>query len=151
MSNITTVYNSLISGFTALYPAKTRMHNPYDLDNNPDICKKDSWGLKVGSASQLTEEFCHLSIARQFTLVLMRQFITLSSKEDGFDAVSVSLLEAQQSAAGLLFSPTELGVALIIDIINISDISGVQELTSGEKKYLFSEVTFNITISELIS
>lgn len=151
MSSITTIYNALIDELEALFPLKNRMHNPYNLDNNPDICKKDSWGLRVGDAEHVVNEFCTLSLKRTFTIVVMKNFVTLSSKEDGFDAVSVSLLEDQQSICQSLYSPAEIGQGSTIDIIDITSISGVQEMVSDEKKYLFSEVTFNITISEQIS
>ena len=150
MSKISDVYNSLIDEVGTLFSAKTRLHNPYNLDENPDIVKKNSWGIKVDSATKEDQQFCDLSISRRFTLVLVRQFISLASKEDGFDAATLDLLEAQQSFSQLIVSPDELGQQSYIDIINISDISGIQEMTSGEKKYLFSEVTFTITISESI-
>jgi hypothetical protein len=151
MSKISTVYASLVSSVGSLFPSKIRMHNPYNLDNNPDICKKDSWGLRVENAENVVSEFCNLTLNRTFTVVLMRQFVTLSSKEDGFDAVSIGLLEDQQSVASLVSSTSELGQDSLIDSINILSISGIQEMVSDEKKYLFSEVTFNISISELIS
>ena len=75
----------------------------------------------------------------------------MAGKEDGFDVVTVSILEDQQDFAQLVFSPTELGVESDIARIDITNISGIQELAAGEKKYLFGEITFNITISELIN
>lgn len=150
MSKITTAYNALVEELSGMYLDKTRLHNPYSLDENPDIVRKNSWGLKVDSANRQDQEFCNLSIERSFTLILMRQFVSLASKEDGFDAATIGILEDQQSAMQLLNSPDELGQESIIDIINITDVSGIQELVSGEKKYLFSEVNFTITISELI-
>jgi hypothetical protein len=151
MSKISTVYTALIGQAITLFPAKTRLHNPYNLDENPDIVKKDSWGLKVEGASQETVEYCNLSIQRTFTIVFLRQFVSLASKEDGFDAVTALLLEDQQTFAGVLYSPNEIGQQSNIDKIEVDSISGIQELVSGEKKYLFNEITFNILISETIN
>jgi hypothetical protein len=84
-------------------------------------------------------------------MVFLRQFVSLAGKEDGFDAVTLGILEDQQSFSQLIFSPSELGVEPDIARIEIESISGIQELATGEKKYLFGEITFNITISELIN
>lgn len=150
MSRITNVYNALVTQLSTTLSGKIRLHNPYNLEENAAIVAKDSWGLRVESATKQDQEFCNLSLERSFTVVLMRQMVSLASKEDGFDAVTVGMLEDQQSVAALLSSPNELGQESIIDFINITDISGIQEMTSGEKKYLFSEVAFTITISESI-
>lgn len=151
MSKITTVYNSLIDVTAGLFFfGRTRLHNPYDIDENPDIVKKNAWGIKVNDANPEVQQYCDLSLSRSFTLVLVRNFVSLASKEDGFDAVTIDLIEAQQSFAQVLMSPSELAQPDLIDRIDIDNISGIQELTSGEKKYLLSEVTFTITISERI-
>jgi hypothetical protein len=151
MSKVTKVYSALIEKLSGIYLDKTRLHNPYALDENPDIVRKNSWGLKVDSASRQDIEFCNLSIERNYTIILMRQFVSLASKEDGFDSATIGIIEDQQKALTLLNSPDNLGQNSLIDIINIAEISGIQELIAGEKRYLFGEVTFNILISELIN
>lgn len=151
MTKISTVYNAIIDKANDLFPDKTRLHNPYNLEENPEIVRKNSWGLRVESANQETIEYCNLSLSRTFTMVFVRQFVSLASKEDGFDSVTSSLLEDQQTFSQSIFSPTEIGQQSNIDRIEISSISGIQEMTSGEKKYLFNEVTFNILISELLT
>lgn len=151
MSKISNIYNALISNLESLNTGKDRMHNPYSLDNNPDICKKNSWGLRVLEANPEQLEWCHLTLSRSFTVVFMRHFITLTSKIDGFDAVSLALMEDQQATCNLLFSTDELGVPEDIDKIDITNVSGVQEMESDQKKYLFCEVSFNIILSENIT
>jgi hypothetical protein len=151
MSKISTVYSGLISSIQTAFSAKTRLHNPYQLEENPDIVRKDAWGIRVLSANQETIEYCNLSLNRNFTVVFIRQFVSLAGKEDGFDAVTGLILEDQQTLSGILFSPTEIGLQSSVDRIEITEISGIQELTTGEKRYLFGEVTFNILISELIN
>jgi len=150
MTQITDVYNALVTQLGTTLSGKIRLHNPYNLEENAAIVAKDSWGLRVENATKQDLEFCDLSLERSFTVVLMRQLVSLASKEDGFDAITLGMLEDQQSVAALLSSPNELGQESKIDFINITDISGIQEMTSGEKKYLFSEVAFTITISESI-
>lgn len=151
MSKISNVYDALITETETLFTGKSRLHNPYELIENPEIVRKNAWGLRVETAQNPEQEFCQISIERTFTMVLVRQFVTLASKEDGFDSVTKELLESQQSFLGLIYSPTELMRQNDIDIIRIQNISGIEQLISEEKKFLFCEVTFTITISELIS
>jgi len=150
MSKLSTIYPALITEVETIFTGKTRLHNPYTIEENPDLVRKNAWGIKVEDASKEDQEFCDLSLARQFTVVMLRQFVSLAGKENGFDAVTLALLEDQQSLAMLLHSPNEIGQEQIIDIINVTNISGIQELKTDEKKYLLCEVTFTITISELI-
>lgn len=150
VSKVSVIYSAIIDKMEALYPTKIRLHNPYELTENPEIVCKNSWGISVEDASREDVEYCNLSIVRTFKATFLRQFITLASKEDGFDAVTALLLEDQQTFLNAFYSPDEIGQQGIIERIDFTSISGINQLVSGEKKYLFSEVTFNILISEAI-
>lgn len=151
VSKISVVYTAIIDKMEALYPAKSRLFNPYKIEENPEICRKDSWGIRVEEADREETEFCNISINRQFTAIFVRHFVTLAGKEDGFDAVTASLLEDQQIFSEAFFATDQIGQIDNIERIELGAISGIQEVVSDEKKYLFSEVTFNILISEAIS
>lgn len=148
MSNISTVYDAIVTKVNTLFPNKGRLHNPYEFSDNPEIIMKDSWGLKVLSASREEIEYCNLSIIRDFSFVLVKQFATVGSKEDAFDAVSKNLLEDQQIFLNNFFSPTELGISSIIDKIEFDTIGGIEFVQTEQKKYLFCEIAFKIIISE---
>lgn len=149
-SKLTTVYPAIITKIGTLFPSKTRLHNPYQVEENPEITRKDSWGLKVESANREDLEYCNLSLDRTFTIVFVRQFVSLAGKEDGFDAVTLALLEDQQTFCNAFWATDKIGQGDNIERIEISSITGVQELNATEKKYLFCEVTFNILINEAI-
>lgn len=83
MSKISIVYSAIIDKIESLYPAKGRVHNPYELLDNPEICRKDAWGLRVESAEREDVEFCNLSLNRTFTIVFVRQFVTLGNRKTG--------------------------------------------------------------------
>ena len=150
MSKISTVYAAVVDKIEALYPSKNRLHNPYQIEENPEITRKNSWGLKVNSASREDIEYCNLSLNREFTIVFVRQFVSLAGKEDGFDSVTASILEDQQTFCNAFFATDKIGQGSNIERIDISDITGINELNTNEKKYLFGEVTFNILINEAI-
>lgn len=145
---ISTVYDAIITKVEALFPLKQRLHNPYELSDNPELIAKDSWGLKVGSATREELDFCNLSIGRDFTLILIRQFATVGSKDDAFDTISKLILEDQQTLLNNLWSPTELNQQTIIDQITLESIGGIDFQETNQKKYLFCEIAFRITMSE---
>ena len=133
-TKISTVYDAIVTKITALYPTKQRLFNPYTLTENPDLTRKDSWGFKVDSATRQDLEYCNLSVSRSFTFYLMRQFVTLAGKEDGFDNISKLLLEDQQTFLSSFYSPDQIDQEQDIESIEFSDISGLQLLEDGEKK-----------------
>lgn len=150
MSNVSTSYDAIITKANTLFASKTRLHNPYELSDNAEIMTKDTWGLKVNGAERLDIEFCNLSISREYTFILMRQFPTVGAAKDAFDSISKSLLEDQQTFLNNIWSPTELGVQNDIDQININSIGGIEFMTADQKKYLFTELTFTITLSTAV-
>ncbi len=151
MSKLTTVYPAVVAAIASLYGSKTRLYNPYDILDNPEIVRKNAWGLKVEEASREETEYCNMSLLRTYTAVFVRQFVSLAGKEDGFDAATIAILEDQQTLCADFFATDKIGQGSNIDRIEITNISGVNQLSADEKKYLFSEVTFNILISEAIS
>lgn len=148
--SISTVYDSITTKANTLFASKTRLHNPYEFSDNAEIMMKDAWGLKVNGAERLDIEFCNLSISREYTFVLMRQFPTVGAAKDAFDSISKSLLEDQQTFLNNIWSPTELGLPSDIDQININSIGGIEFMVSDQKKYLFLELTFTITLSTAV-
>lgn len=149
MSN-TTIYNAIVSKAETLFPSKQRMHNPYELSDNPELILRDAWGLKVGSAEFVDIEYCNLSIGREYTFLLTRQFATLGSTKDAFDASTVAMLEDQQTMLNHLHSQSELGIPNDIDEITISNVGGIDFMVTDQKKYLFLELTFRITLSTAV-
>lgn len=148
MSDISTLYDTIISKTELLFPLKQRLHNPYELMDNPELISKDSWGLKVGSAERINQEFCSLSVGRDFTFVLIRQFASIGSRDDAFDITTKYILEDQQSFLDMIYSPNELGIESTIDQVEINSISGIEFTKTNEKKYLFAEITFRIILSK---
>lgn len=47
MTKIESAYNSILSVCNDLYASKQRLPNPYSLEENPDVVKKDSWGIRT--------------------------------------------------------------------------------------------------------
>ena len=150
MSKIESAYNSIIEACNELYSLKSRLHNPYSIEENPDVIKKDSWGIRTNGATREEQDLCNLSINRSFTFILIKQLVSLAGKEDGFDSVTIGLLNDQQLFLDRFYKPDNLDNLENIDLVEIGDISGLQSLVTDEKKYLFCEITFSIITSNTI-
>ena len=150
MTNVTVSYDAIITKAEALFASKTRLHNPYELTDNPEIIMRNAWGLKVSPAERVDIEFCNLSISREYSFILLRQFATVGNNETAFDAVTAGLLEDQQTFLNHLWSQTELSIPDTIDEIQISNIGGIEFMQADQKKYLFTEITFRITVSTAV-
>lgn len=148
MSKISVVHDAIITKALALFSSKSRLHNPYELTDNPELTMKDSWGLKVGAADYTESEFCNLTIGRTFTFILIRQFASTGVSGSAFDSVSKSLLEDQKTFLDNIYSPAELSVQDSIDKIDIESVTGIEFMQADQKKYLFCEVSVRILISE---
>jgi len=144
-------YDAIVSKCKDLFPDKARLHNPYELSDNPELVTKDAWGIKVSGASRESFDFCNLTISRNFTFVLTRHFPTVGAKEDAFDCVSKDLLMDQQTFMNSFFSSDELGIGSIIDIIDFESISGIDFIQTDKKNYLFCEIGFKITLSDQVN
>ena len=148
MSKISDVYDQLTAKTEELFSSKVRLHNPYSVGENPDIIRKDGWGIRVLSATKEDIEFCNLTLNRSFELVLVKQFVSLAGKEDGFDSSTKSILEDQQSFCSMIYAYTRLELTEKISRVEINDISGIEFQVSDEKKFLTATVNFTITVSE---
>lgn len=150
MSKITTVYSAIVTKLGEVYTGRNRLINPYELTDNAEIMTRNAWGLKVLSASRQEQDFCDLSIERTFSFILVRQFPSVSSKANDFDAISISLLEDQHLFLDEFWNPAMIGQIENISKIDFSSISGINFLISDEKKFLYTEIEFTVTINESI-
>lgn len=145
---IGTIYDAIVSKCNNLFPNKKRLHNPYELTDNPELIMNDAWGLKVLTSSYVENEFCNLTSAREFSLILTRGFATVGSKGDAFDSVTKGLLEDQNTLINNFYSISELGIPSTIDQIEISSIGGIEFMINNQKSLLYCEIIIKITMSE---
>lgn len=150
MSEISDVYDAIISKMEALFPAKSRLPNPYSLTDNPDRCLKDSWGIAVSNGSRQELTFCHLQLERIFTIIITRETFILDSKTDGFDSSVKSLLEDARTVQLEFYKLDELGIEDKIDKLDVLTSSGIEDVFNGKKKFLKIEVTISVLTSDFI-
>lgn len=149
MSNVTVIYDQIISKLGTLFPTRTRIPNPYSLVDNNDRLLKFGYGLKVGSASFSEFEFCSRVSQRTFSVVFTYEMYRTDSDFFQFDDVSKKLLEDVNTIQGLFFNYNELDIEqniLKVDIDSVSEVEMV--LGSGNTKYLSMEASFLFQIKE---
>lgn len=148
MSNVSLVYDGLLTKLNALFPAKSRIPNPYSLEQNIDNFLVDGFGLKVGpeSPSEFVE-YNSFTLARQFSVVLTSEMVSTASDTDVQDDISTNLLEDVYIARKMIFAPDRMGLAAVqkADIGSSSEITAVKV---GQRKFLSIEFSFSIDINE---
>jgi hypothetical protein len=148
MSNVSLVYQGLIQKVSGLFPDKTRIPNPYNLQDNIDKLLCDGFGIKVGpeSGSEYAE-FNSFTVSRTFSVVLTREMVATSSDSDVPDDISLKLLEDIYEARKMIFGPEKMGLSSILNV-SIGSSDGVNEVKSGQRKFLSTEFSFSIDINE---
>lgn len=149
MSNVTPIYNAIISELETLFPTKTRIQNPYSLTDNMSPYLVNGWGVKVGgsSPSELVE-YCSRIVDRTFTFVLTRELIRLDNETPGIDTMTLAFIEDINSLEGLMADLTELDIPEQIAAIRPVETSGIQQMNQDKFNFLTVEASFIFTIRE---
>ena len=97
MTDISTIYDALVTRLTALYPSHKRITNPYVLNNNNDQFLAQGWGLATRDAENTNRELSRrLSVRRNFDVVLTRRYFAKDLDLSKVNAAEKNLLEDLQ-------------------------------------------------------
>lgn len=94
MSEITTIYEGILTKLASLYPSHRQLTNPYELTDNPDPELRQGYGLGAGSGSN-TERYVtgKTSVVRSFNIILTRIAYAADLNVTGKDTAIKQLLE----------------------------------------------------------
>jgi hypothetical protein len=73
--------------------------------------------------------------------------VATSSDSDVPDDISLKLLEDIYEARKMIFGPEKMGLSSILNV-SIGSSDGVNEVKSGQRKFLSTEFSFSIDINE---
>lgn len=136
MSQISTLYDALVTKIAALYPNHKRIPNPYTPSENNALILNKGWGIAFQSAQNSEEHLgCYkLSIERGFTVVHTRRYIALESDVTTKAAVEKDLFEDQF----LLMQSLETDITLSGQEVTVKWVSdgGLEFVSSGNDKFL---------------
>ena len=149
MSKISDIYDALVSKIETALPTYTRIPNPYDIGENPDVLLDAAYGIAVGAGTN-TQRFvgCATTWEREFTIGLITQKVNLENDTLGKASIEKALLENHKTLLLALEADPSLG-AICIKSYMISD-AGIQYLEGeGDRgKFLALEVSLVVEYLE---
>jgi len=92
-NNINTIYDAIITEMGTIFSTKTRIPNPYDIENNPRSLISNGWGLKVSAAVPQQQAINHITISQTFTITLSKEVYRLDTNTTAIDTTSKALLD----------------------------------------------------------
>lgn len=148
MSNVSTVYDRILTELNTLFPAKTRIPYPYSLVDNQSQFLIDGYGLKIGSGGYEQLEYCSFTANRTISIVVTREAFRLDSNVVAVDDIVKLLLEDIHTIQKNLYElDATNGNSNEIIKVDIGAVSGVQEITTNTK-FLSMEAEFNFLITD---
>ena len=149
MSKVSTIYDQLIgTTIPTLLPNHTRVPNPYSLEDNSDNFLRQGWGLKIGTSTPAESEFKSFNNERTFTIVLTREIIRLDSDSETIDTAVKLLLEDVFELQKRLLNPDQITIESDVELIDISNVSGVEFVQGDKFNFAAMEADFLINIRE---
>ncbi len=153
MSKISTIFDRLnvliptLTGFTT----KTKISNPYSLEDNTDILLKNGWGLKLlpGSSSDL-QTFHEIGTVRQIAIVTTVQNISIGNNNALIDDKSKELAENINTLRLAFEGPNQLDIEASVNKVDYVSDSGIEFIIGEKFNFLAIEAVFNFDINETI-
>jgi len=149
MSNVSTVYDTLITIVDGLFSDKKRLPNPYNILENDSFRKKLGWGLKMGPSTIGTIDLFNKHVeSREFSIVFTKLAQKLKNAKDGFDDPAKGLIEDNNTLMVRLLNNDQIGIPSAIGIIEFVGNSGMELLEDDKSNYISTETTFKVDIME---
>lgn len=148
MSKISTVYDGINSSLATLFPTKTQLFDPYDLDQNPDHILNNSYGIRVNSASGLSQTFKDFNISRDFEIVFTRSMVKTPDQRTTLNTVQKNLLEDIYTVTNDFYNVDKFGLGDSAAKVEIGGLSGIDSALGDEKRFLSISINFIIDVIE---
>lgn len=148
MSKISDVYDQIILVTKNLFPLKTRIPYPYNLEVNPIDLMNDGWGIKLGSASFEEFETCRFMVNRQVTIVFTKEAYRTQVPTEVIDKTIKEMLDSVYMVQKEFYNQNQLGIEEKITAVTIDGVTEPTEIYAGSSSYLAMEATFSFKISE---
>ena len=149
MSNITTVFNNLVTFMSTNLSDHFRLNDPYNIEENPEQYLRKGWGIQVDDGVDtnrcISPEYY---LGRTFTLVVVRESLAKDSDPARRETSKLDLLEDLH----ILIAAAVTENTLYQSAVNFKYISdgGLQEVFVNDKPYNFIEANFLVEYSQTI-
>ena len=150
MSKISTVYDAMYTLLSSNLTGYTQIPNPYNSEQNSMLFLNKGYGLVVGTGDN-TQRFATCdkkSYAREFTIVLVNQYIATEHDTDAKETAEKALLEDHATLITAIEQDADLGGNAATHL-SISD-GGIDFLEGDREKYIMLELIVNVEYFENI-
>lgn len=149
MSQITTVFNNLVTFMGTELPNHFRLNDPYTIENNPEQLLRKGWGIQIDDGVDtnrcISPEYY---LGRTFTLVVVRESLAKDSDPARRETSKLDLLEDLHILIAAAVTENTLYQSAV-NFKYISD-SGLQEVFVNDKPYNFIQANFLVEYSQTI-
>lgn len=110
MTKISSIIDELGTFVGGLLPSKTRLPNPYDILENPEILLRNGYGIALADGANSNRLVsCKLSVQRTFTIILTKQITTTENNVTQLLDIEKSLYEEHYTLIKAVEEPITLG------------------------------------------
>lgn len=149
-TKITAIYDRLIVDIEAAISGYTRIPNPYEADQNPELFLRKGYGLGIGPAENTRRMVCaYFSMKRIFTIVLINQILTTDMNSTARGNCERDMMEDHYSLIKYLEGDNNLGGNAVKTIF--TDDSGIQFVEGEIGKYVMCEINIEVEYLESIN
>lgn len=147
-SNVTAIHKSLENTLANLFPDKTIIPNPFDLEQNNQNFLKNGYSFFYGPASLPDFDLgVHIQgYLRDFSVVLSRNVFRTDTALDPFSNTQLSLIEEQNLMVNTFADVRNLDQN-VVSIEFVSD-SGVEFVFGDKSNYLALTTNFAVAYRE---
>lgn len=150
MSNVSTVYDTILAAIASLFTSKTRIPNAYSLQDNDDYLLRDGYGLKIGGASPASSDFQAFKIDREFIVVFSLEVPRVDTQTDIIDTKSKEILENIYTLQRKFYNPERMTIPAYVENITLGSIGGIEYVISNKSNFISMEASFTFSIRETI-
>lgn len=144
MSNISDIYDSLVTRLQAVFPNHTRLPHSAFLENNPSFFLRQGYGVHFGPAVNPERLVgCQYSIDRSFLVSLTREDVATNLDPVVTATAQKNLMEDLKLIIDDLHQNTTFKFRYVSD-------GGIIPVFDDKKKFLFIENVFNVEYFETI-
>lgn len=146
MSKITTIYNQWETVVESLLPSYTKIVNPYQLDDNPEILMRSGYGILMGPAINRNRILsCKVSIERTFSMFLVNHITTTPNQKVNMANLEKAIMEDQF----LILKDIELNASLTAaERAAYQGDGGIEFLEGESSRHLLLETQFLVEYFE---
>lgn len=142
-TEVTSLYDSLVSSIGTLLPNHKRLSNPYALEQNNDQILEKGWGLAVRAGTNTNRQIgCKLSVEREFEIHITRKYFAREFDVTKKASTEKDLLEDMQLIIDNMEENSSLSSgSYLVKYIGDSGIINVRDVQDA-----FLAITISVTV-----